>query len=318
MAQAQGAVLIGKAATSEFATQSPGPTRNPLDLDRTPGGSSSGSAAAVADFMVPVAFGTQTTGSIIRPAAYCGIVGYKPSHGLISTAGVKMLSPLHDTVGVLARSVVDAALFTFGLHGMHATHAPEAPKRLIVCESNAWDHASLAVVNAIESAVRMLERAGVQVRRVTLSANFEEVASLQTRLVAFEAHQALSHERLCDSGRLSKRLQQRLAAGAKTHLQEYLAMRRKVDAAKANVGHLFGDADAILYPSADGEAETGLDESGSPRYGALWTLLNLPCVAFPIGMGPSGMPLGAQLIGRCYDDVKLLAATAFASCVVGS
>ena len=306
LAREQGAVLIGKAATSEFATQTPAATRNPLDLERTPGGSSSGSAAAVADCMAPMAFGTQTTGSITRPAAYCGIVGYKPTLDLIGRAGVKALSPSQDTVGLLARSVEDAAFFAFGLLGLRRTLAGAGRLRVAVCESTQWQHASPEMVAAIEQAASAWEKAGSRVSRVVLPAELEQLASAQPWLVAFEARHSLAFERQRHPDQLSERLRTRLACGAEVSLDIYLGLRRQVEAAKAAAAALFADCDVLLYPAADGAAEAGLLASGSPRFGALWTLLQLPTVCFPLGRTPGGLPLGGQLVGPFLDDLRLL------------
>lgn len=308
LAGEQGAVLLGKVVTSEFATQTPGPTRNPLALDRTPGGSSSGPAAAVADGMVPVAFGTQTTGSIIRPAAYCGVVGYKPTQGLIGAAGVKALSPTQDTVGLLTRSVQDAAFFCFGMLGLRRLLQARRELRVAVCESSQWRHAQPEMVNAIEHAAGRLQRSGMAVRRVKLPQALEELAALQPRLVAFEARQALAFERRQCPQVLSERLRTRLAQGAEVSVEEYLAIRRKMEAARQELAALFTAADVLLYPAADGAAEIGLDDSGSPRFGALWTLLQLPALCLPVGRAAQGMPLGAQLVGMPGSDLMLLEA----------
>ena len=313
LARERGAVVLGKVATSEFATQTPGPTRNPLCLERTPGGSSSGSAAAVADFMVPVAFGTQTTGSIIRPAAYCGVIGYKPSFGLMSTAGVKALSPSQDSVGILARDVADAAFFAMGLQGANAVLAADLRPRIGICVSNQWSHAKAEMVQAIEALALRAEQRGAVISRMQLPAELEAVVDMQGRLVAYEARQALAHERMHHWDRLSPRLQARLDGGIGIELAEYLDLRRRAERARRLVRALFAKVDVLLYPAAEGEAELGLKDSGSPRFGALWTLLHLPCIALPIGRGPAGMPLGAQLIAPFCDDARLLAAAAFAA-----
>jgi Asp-tRNA(Asn)/Glu-tRNA(Gln) amidotransferase A subunit family amidase len=307
LAREQGAVLLGKVVTSEFATQTPGPTRNPLDPSRTPGGSSSGSAAAVADCMVPVALGTQTTGSIIRPSSYCGVVGYKPTHGFLSAAGVKALSPLQDTVGVLARTVADTAFFAFGLHGARPVHEDAAGMRIALCESSQWTHCSPAMVSAVEGAAGTLERSGVAIRRARVPQALEDLVDVQGKLVAYEARHALADERTHHLPRMSERLRQRMAAVEDITPMEYLALRRQVMDARAGLDALFGDADALLYPAADGEAEVGHANSGSPRFGAIWTVLGLPCVCVPAGRGPSGMPLGVQVIGRFGDDLGVLA-----------
>ena len=306
-ARERGAVLLGKVATGEFATQTPSDARNPLRLAHTPGGSSSGSAAAVADGMAPVAFGTQTTASIVRPAVYCGVVGYKPTFGMVCAAGLKGVSPTQDTIGVIARSVEDAAYFTLGLHGARTVARPLERPRIAVCLSRQWDYASPATLAAIERLEARLQAAGAQVERIWLPASLEDLIAVQGRIFAFEARQALAHERLHHFDRLSPRLQARLESGRGIEADEYLAMRAQAARGRAACEALFGQADAILYPAAEGEAEAGLASAGSPRYGALWTLLHLPSVSFPIGQGPGGLPVGAQLIGRYGQDTRVLA-----------
>ena len=308
-----GAVILGKVATSEFATQTPSATRNPLDLARTPGGSSSGSAAAVADFMVPVAFGTQTTGSITRPAAYCGVVGYKPTFGFISSAGVKTLSQSQDTVGVLTRTVSDAAFFSFGLAQTRVIKQPGLRPRIGMCLSSQWDHASPATHDALDAIAARAERAGASTLSAKLTPELEALIDLQSRLFAYEARQSLAYERTQHHEQLSARLQARLAGGKDVGADDYLQMRCQLEAGRRAVDALFGDVNVLLYPAADGEAELGLADSGSPRFGALWTALHLPTISLRIATGPAGLPIGAQLIGRYADDARLLAvASAFA------
>jgi amidase len=317
MARHRGAVLLGKVATGEFATQTPSKAVNPLRLTHTPGGSSSGSAAAVGDYMVPVAFGTQTTGSIVRPAVYCGAVGYKPSFGLIATAGMKALSPSQDTIGVITRDVADAAFFTMGLHGARAVMPGAALRpRIGVCLSRQWDYAESATIAAIERAAVALEQAGARIERFWLPPEFEALEATQLRLFAFEARQTLAQERLANEALLSPRLRDRLQGGADIGLDEYTGMLQHVAQMRARARTLFDQYDVLLYPAAEGEAEAGHAYSGSPRYGAIWTLLHLPCVSFPLDIGPGGLPLGAQLIGAYGQDTRLLAAARFVTSVL--
>jgi Asp-tRNA(Asn)/Glu-tRNA(Gln) amidotransferase A subunit family amidase len=311
-AREHGAIVIGKVATSEFATQSPSATRNPLDLSRTPGGSSSGSAAAVADFMAPVAFGTQTTGSTIRPAVYCGIVGYKPSFGFFSNAGLKALSPSQDTVGVLARTVADVAFFSLGLHGASAESPPARPS-IGVLESAQWQHAKPETIEALERLGQRAAQSGATVTRVRLPAEMEELVALQGRLVAYEARQALAHERIHHWEKMTPRLQARLEGGFDISLADYLDMRRRAALGRLQARTLLDGVDVLLYPAADGEAEIGQHDSGSPRFGALWSLLHLPTVSFPTGRGPAGLPVGVQAIGAFDDDARTLACAEFLS-----
>lgn len=311
LARERGAVLMGKVVTTEFATQTPSVTRNPLSRLHTPGGSSSGSAAAVADCMVPVAFGTQTTASIIRPAAYCGVVGYKPTFGILSTAGVKPLSPSQDTVGVLTRDVADAAFFVFGLQGwktlVDSVHRP----RIGVCFSSQWQHARPEMVEAVERLAARAERHGATVRHLQLPPHFEELIDLQPRLFAYEAQQSLTYERIHHWQHLSPRLQARLASGMQIEQAEYLHIRSLVDQARKELPSAFAGVDAMLYPAVEGEAEADLGNTGSPRFGALWTLLHNPVICMPGGTGPTGLPLGVQLVGLPYEDARLLAVAEF-------
>jgi len=307
----QGAVLLGKVATGEFATQTPGQARNPRNLAHTPGGSSSGSAAAVADGMAVAALGTQTTGSIVRPAVYCGVVGYKPSFGMLSTAGVSALSPTQDTVGLITRDVADAAFLAAGLHGHRLVPRPLERPRVGLCLSRQWEHARPETVQAIEALARRIEAAGAQVRRMELPAALEDLIDGQGRMVAYDARQALAYERIHHHAQLSTRLRARMQSGEQTSLPDYLALARRAMHARAQAEALFDGVDVLLYPAAEGEAEEGLDHSGSPRFGALWTLLHVPCVAFPVACGPGGLPLGAQAIGAYGDDFRALAAAQF-------
>lgn len=320
-AREQGALVLGKAATSEFATQSPSGTRNPLDLSRTPGGSSSGSAASVGDGMVPVAFGTQTTASIVRPASYCGVVGYKPSYGFFADAGMKPLSPAQDTVGLLARNVADAAFFAYGVHGVRCTlpDAGELRPRLAVCVSSQWQHARAEMANAIDGLAAKAERHGARVRRLVLPQEFEELVELQGRLFAFEARQSLAHERMHHAASFTPRLQQRLDGGLGITPQDYWAMRRRAAVTRQRLQAWLDECevDALLYPPADGEAEPGIVDSGSARFGAIWSLLHVPCVCVPIDRGPNGLPMGTQVIGRYGDDERVLAVAAFVEQAAG-
>jgi amidase len=312
-ARQQGAVLLGKVATSEFATRTPAKTRNPLRLSHTPGGSSSGSAAAVADGMVPLAIGSQTTGSIVRPAVYCGIVGYKPSFHALPPAGMKALSPSQDTAGVLARTATDAALFVHGLHGARKAAAPLHRPRIGLCTSTQWQHARADTLAALERFAQRLEQAGAQVYRVALPVHLEVTLRIQEPLTAYEARRSLSHEYRSHRAELSERLRTRLADSEATGLDDYLRMLGDAAAARTAAAALFDDVDVLLYPAADGEAEPGIEQSGSPRFGALWTLLHLPTVALPIDYGPTGLPLGAQFVGPHAGDLRTLAVAHFSS-----
>jgi len=306
-----GGLILGKVATSEFATQTPSQTRNPLNLLHTPGGSSSGSAAAVADFMAPVAFGTQTTASTVRPASYCGIVGYKPTYGFLNVAGLKALSPSQDTISILTRSVNDAAWCGFGLHGDKVRAAALERPRLAVCYSSQWDAVLPEMAQAIEDLAAAAERAGASVQRIRLSADMESLIELQGQLFAFEARQSLADERRHHAAQFSERLKARLAGGENINSEQYLSMRQRALMARQEMNMLFGDVDALLYPPAKGEADEGIADSGSAQFGALWSLMHVPCVSVPMTRGPQGLPMGVQVIGAYGDDLRTLQVAAF-------
>lgn len=304
-----GAVLMGKLATGEFATQTPSQARNPLRLDHTPGGSSSGSAAAVSAGMVPVAFGTQTTGSIVRPAVYCGVVGYKPSFGMLGNAGMKTLSHSQDTLGLITRDVRDAAFFSAGLLGAQVVDKASDAPHIAVCYSHQWDYVSEQGQAAIERLAQSIEQRGGKLSHIHLPPLLDELALLQPRLFMFEALQNLAHEWQHHKEQLSPRLQARLQQANTVSYAEYMDIRQRVEQGKAELASLLESYDAILYPAAADEAPQGLNEAGDPRFGALWSMLHVPCVSFPIELGSNGLPIGAQLIGRFAQDLRLLSAS---------
>ncbi len=307
LCRAQGALLFGKTVTTEFATFKPNKTRNPHRLGHTPGGSSSGSAAAVADFMVPLAFGSQTAASVIRPAAYCGIVGYKPSFRLINRAGVKPLSDVLDTVGFFARSVDDVALFAAAADGHHAPPdlALSGMPRIALCATHEWPHADADTRAAFAQAQRALDGAGVPSRELQLPLLFSQLLQAQKEIMAFDLARSLAHERLRHEAQLSEGLRALLEQGLQVDEERHRANRRLAGAARGQIAELFGDADALLAPSATGEAPT-LEQTGDPVFGRVWTLLGLPCIHLPFTRGASGLPVGLQLIGRQGEDRALL------------
>jgi Asp-tRNA(Asn)/Glu-tRNA(Gln) amidotransferase A subunit family amidase len=309
-----GAVLLGKTVTTELATMQPGVTRNPHDATRTPGGSSSGSAAAVADCMLPLALGTQTAGSIIRPAAYCGVVGYKPSLGRVPRAGVKLQSESCDTVGGFGRSVRDVALLGAVLTGdarLGAALDHAAAPRIGLAPTPDWPQAGPDTHAAWAQAVAALAPTAARCEDAVLPAGFETLAALQKDVMLHEAARSLSHERLQHHAALSPALQAMLADGLAIpaeaharHLAAAEAWRRRIDA-------LFEAHDVLLAPSTHGEAPT-IDSTGDPLFCRAWSLLGLPCVHLPFARGAGGLPVGLQLVGRHGDDARLLAAAHWA------
>lgn len=309
MARSNGAVLLGKVATGEFATQTPSAARNPLRPTHTPGGSSSGSAAAVAGGMVPFAFATQTTGSIVRPAVYCGVAGFKPTYGFFPVAGLKVLSPSQDTIGLIARSVDDIADATMGLHGQATVPAASGRFRIAVLQSRQWDYLRSGMAEAIDRYARQLEQAGHTVSFLRMPEAMEIATVMQPRLFMYEARRTLGSELRDNPKQLSPRLQARLAQGLTVSFDEYMAMRQQMRVAAAALHDLFDQVDLILYPPAAGEADEGLESAGDARFGALWSVLHAPSLSFPIAQGPTGLPLGVQFIARPAHDTQLLAMT---------
>ncbi len=306
-----GALVLGKTVSTEFAYFHPGPTANPHNPAHTPGGSSSGSAAAVADCMLPLALGTQTAGSIIRPAAFCGVVGYKPSWGLVPRAGVKSLSETLDTVGGFGRSVRDAALLGAVLTGDTRLGAvPESDRaapRIGLCCTPEWPQADPDTQAAwAQAAAALAPQAGVLVD-VDLPGECEGLLALQKAVMAFETARALSHERLSHRERLSERLRLLLDEGRAIPADEHIARLSRRAAARRSVDALFERFDVLLAPSAIGEAPLGLAATGDPVFCRTWTLLGLPCVHLPFARGRLGLPVGLQLVGRWGQDHHLLA-----------
>jgi Asp-tRNA(Asn)/Glu-tRNA(Gln) amidotransferase A subunit family amidase len=309
--------VAGKTVTTEFAYFHPGPTANPHHIGHTPGGSSSGSAAAVADGMLPLALGTQTAGSIIRPAAYCGVVGYKPSWGRVSRAGVKSLSETLDTVGGFGRSVRDVALLGSVLLGdarlAALAHDPagQAP-RIGMCRTPQWAQADADTQAAWSAAARALSPQAAELAEVALPGGLGDLIELQKQVMAFETARALSHERVHHRDRLSERLRTLLDEGLAMPGADHTARLIRRAQARHSVGSLFDRWDVLLAPSATGEAPAGLTATGDPVFCRTWTLLGLPCVHLPFTRGRLGLPVGLQLIGRWGHDHQLLAAAHWA------
>jgi amidase len=314
LAKAAGAVVLGKTVTTEFAAFTPGKTANPRNPAHTPGGSSSGSAAAVADGMVRLAFGTQTAGSVIRPAAYCGVVGYKPSFGLINRAGVKPLVDSLDTVGILAGTVEDAAFFAGVLSERpalrHLAVPSEAP-RFGFYRTPMWDQAEPETVAVLDAARAALERAGAGVAELAIAPEHHGLAEAQNTIMCFEAVRAFAYERIEHSAELSPRFAQMLDAGMAIGADVYDQARARAALARAGLAAFFGECDAIIVPAAPGEAPAGLGNTGDPIFNRMWTLLGVPCATLPGRWADNGLPTGVQLVGRVGDDARLMACSAF-------
>lgn len=303
-----GGVILGKTVSTEFATRDPNKTRNPHNSGHTPGGSSSGSAAAVADCMVPIAFGTQTSSSIIRPAAFCGVVGYKPTFNLINRAGLKFLSESLDTLGTLTRTIPDAALMAEELSGMPPTsfdHVPALKPRIGLCRTPYWNRADAASQANFERAAQALAAAGARVHELVLEDEFAALAETQVTVSSYEFFRALTHERTRFPQLISPSLTARIAGGGKVTRGQYEEGLALAGRCRKRVADAFRNCDVLLAPSAPGEAPRGLESTGDPIFGLTWTLLLLPCLTLPYGKGPSGLPLGVQLVAPHGADAAL-------------
>lgn len=306
-----GMVVLGKTVTTEFATFQPGVTCNPrapADAPRTPGGSSSGSAAAVAANMVPLAFGTQTAGSIVRPAAYCGVIGYKPTHGTLPLAGVKPLSPSLDTVGAFARSVDDAAFFVGALTRLNLDPQRQSALRVGICHTPHWDLASDDARRVLEHSTRQFEKAGAHVHDLVLPASCDALTQAQIQIMAYEAAAAFAPERQRQAEKFSPAFAQLLALGQSLNGADFAAAQLLAMAARRALDAVFESVDVLLAPSAEGEAPAGLGATGNPIFNRLWTLLGNPCVHVPAGTGAHGMPVGVTVIGPRWADALTLSA----------
>ncbi len=305
-----GGVLMGKTVSTEFASRHPGATRNPHNSAHTPGGSSSGSAAAVADLMVPFALGTQTSGSVIRPAAFCGCVGYKPTYGLIPAAGVKENTRSFDTVGLYARTLDDIALLRAGVLAIpHETLADCALRDLRIgfCRTMFWDRASAANKKILEAAAETLAHAGARVSDITLDGPFDGYEALGRTVTGFEFPRALTFERLHHLEMLSDELvENRLKAGLEVSFEAYQTALDQLVACRQWLADKYSDYDAILTPSATGEAPESLGYTGDPCFNILATWTHTPAVTLPTNTGPNGLPIGVQLVGQHRKDWRLL------------
>lgn len=314
------AIVFGKTVTTEFAWRQPGATRNPWNLEHTPGGSSSGSAAAVACGCVPAALGTQTLGSVLRPAAYCGVVGYKPSFGAIPRTGVYAVAASLDHIGVFARNVVDAALVAsvlavpdgvdFAGRVRPAAAWPlqprSAPPRIALLQTSRWDRATVEQQALIESVARRLEAAGATVTELELPPLFEALWSTAATIADVEGaavNAALAAE---TPPRIAPPTLELVARGIATPVLDYVRARELQQAMIVAFASIVAPFDAVLLPPATGEAPRGLSETGDAVFCTPGSLLGAPAITIPAGVGPTGLPLGVQLMGAWGDDRRLL------------
>src|SRR6185295_4634429 len=321
MLRAAGAVIMGKTVTTEFATRHLGKTRNPHNPAHTPGGSSSGSAAAVAAGMVPLALGSQTTGSTIRPASYCGVYGLKPTHGLIPRSGMFQLSRTLDHVGLFARSVDDIALLLEQLAGHDERDPDSHPRARVPYRAVAAEEPPLAPMfafvktahwkdvdaDAQEAFAELVEDLGDRVEEIELSAAAGEAVRWQELVSGPEMAANLAREWATGRDKLSSVLRGRIERGRAVSAIDYLQARASLPELHASFTELFEQRyDAIITPTASGTAPAGLQSTGEPTFCALWTLAGMPAVSVPIMHGANGLPLGAQLVGPRHGDARLL------------
>jgi Asp-tRNA(Asn)/Glu-tRNA(Gln) amidotransferase A subunit family amidase len=307
LARAAGACVLGKTVTAELACFSPGATTNPHRVTHTPGGSSSGSAAAVATGMVDVALGTQTAGSVVRPASFCGVFGFKPTFGTVATAGVKPVAPSLDTVGWFARDVTLLDRLRVALTGRPPLRRLDRRPSIAVVRTTAWDTIDADSRDAVLEVGGRAAAGGASVRDVDLGRAFDALVVDQPLVMWFEAWRALAWERTHHVDLLSGTLRTMLEQGGAIAPDAYDDVVDRARVARVAFASEL-DADVVLTAAANGEAPEGLGATGDPRCARLWTLLGVPAVAVPGLVGASGLPIGVQLVGRAGRDAELLAA----------
>ena len=300
-------VILGKTVTTEFAYLTPRETRNPHDPTRTPGGSSSGSAAAVADAMVPLAYGTQTAGSVIRPAAFCGVVAYKGSFGALPMAGIKPFAPLLDTLGIFARQVADTALLRSALSGSAATPSSlDRPPRIALFRAPEWDRADAASKDAVEGAAARLATAGAEVAEVAPPDAFADLVEAQMLVLGYEGARSYASEYQRAPELMSDGIRAEIENGLAIAHADYVAAWRLASFCQGLLNGILDDCDVLLAPSAVGEAPVG-EATGDPLFNRAWTFLHAACLTLPAARGPNGMPVGIQAIAGPGQDDHLLA-----------
>jgi Asp-tRNA(Asn)/Glu-tRNA(Gln) amidotransferase A subunit family amidase len=313
MLRRAGAIILAKTVTPEFAAVTPGRTANPHNTKHTPGGSSSGSAAAVADFMLPAAIGTQTVGSTIRPASYCGVVGYMPSHQILPVQGVKVQAGSLDNLGILTRSVADVALLANAILDGEALFAEPAasPPRVGFCPSPHWPQAQESTRQVMAAAIELLRKAGATVEDVNLPPSFDDALPAHWTILAFEFARAMAFEYEVHRNQLSPKLVDLLNRGFATPFADYrdacaIAVARRREFAPIIAGY-----DVLLTPAAASEAPEGLTGPSDLLFQRFWTVLHVPAITLPGFTGPHNLPIGIQLVGPHLEDSKLLRTAAW-------
>jgi Asp-tRNA(Asn)/Glu-tRNA(Gln) amidotransferase A subunit family amidase len=302
-----GAVILGKTATTEFAYYHPTHTTNPHDPGRTPGGSSSGSAAAVADGMVPLALGTQTAGSVIRPASFCGVAGLKVTHGLIDMTGIRPLSERLDTLGLFAREVAELEPLLAVLAGVEAAPEPATPPRIGFARTARWDQADADARAALEDAAGRLDA-----EEIELPGELDEAVDAQARIMAVDVAASAAVEYEHHRDQLSEELLELIETGLAIDAATNRADLETADRAAAVLPSVFASHDLLMTLAAPGQALEGLGDTGDPVFCRAWTLLGTPAISVPGMTGADGMPVGVQLIAPRGHDAQLLAAARWA------
>ena len=307
-----GGVIMGKTVTTEFANYTPGKTRNPHDLERTPGGSSSGSGAAVGDFMVPLAIGTQTTASTIRPAAFNGCVGYRPTWGDLRCAGVMEAAGSLDTLGLIARSIEDVALYRdvlLGVTPQPLLRSAGSGLRIGFCRTHFWDRCEPYTQGMLEKCAAALARAGAKVRDLTLPTDFERIPDAHRWISSFEFARNRAWEIDHHWEMISERLRKgRINDGLTCSFETYRDSRAFAEQCRLTMDEVFRDYDVVLTPAAAGEAPIGIDATGDASFCFIWTTLHVPALSLPLFTGPNGLPVGAQIVAKRNDDRGLFEA----------
>ncbi len=305
-----GAVILGKTATCEFAGSAPPATANPHNAAHTPGGSSSGSAAAVADHMVPAALGTQTGGSILRPSSFCGVFGYKPTYNTINTMGTWPAADSIDTIGWLARSIEDIEMLmaVLRMQEPQRPRQPGSPPRIGVWRTDLWNTAQPETKMAVEDAAKRLANAGATVREFDLPDAFNGLHVVARSAIGFY-ERAACMAFVWDNKRemLSPQMQRYIENGHKISRDEYVAGLHRLDQCRGLLSEVFDEFDVLLAPCVPGEAPKGLEATGDPGMQAIWTALHTPTMTLPTHRGPNDLPVGIQLVAQRYEDDRLFA-----------
>jgi Asp-tRNA(Asn)/Glu-tRNA(Gln) amidotransferase A subunit family amidase len=309
LARMAGVVIMGKTVTAEFAGMHPGPTANPHNPAHTPGGSSSGSGAAVADFHIPAAYGTQTGGSVLRPASYCGCIGTKPTFNLINRQGICFAAETLDTIGLLTRTVDDADLIVSVLVNKTPAYIRlDSPPRIGLCRTPLWDTAEEPTRHAVEDAAKRLAAAGASVKEIVLPKEFEQLYyTARETINNYERSKSMAADWQHHPDKISKVLGDRIKKGFAMKHEEYIAALQLAERCRTNIGAAFEGIDAILSPCVNGEPPKGLNHAGEPGFQQFWTVLNGPTMSLPTHKGPQGLPVGIQLVAARYRDDHLFA-----------